>query len=70
MAKKNRHSWDPVEGSSKLKHAVCMWCQLQKWWDERLGKLIYMDKYGHLWHRTTSCTHETPNKRFKVPIYH
>ena len=70
MTKKNRHSWDPVEGSQKLKHAVCMWCQLQKWWDKGFGKLIYMDKFGKVFYKTPSCTHETPDKNFRVPIYH
>ena len=70
MERKNRHSWEPIKGSTKLKHAECMYCQLQKWWDKGFGKLIYMDKYGKIHYRTPSCTHITPHHNKKIPEFY
>jgi hypothetical protein len=68
MEKKNRHSWKRVEGSKKLKHAQCIHCKLEKWWDAYFGRLMYYDVYGKMFYKTPSCTHVTPHPLPNKPI--
>ena len=68
MEKKNRHSWEPVKDSKKLKHKECIHCHLEKWWDAGFGRLIYQDAKGNIYYRTPSCTHIAKTTHHKKPI--
>jgi hypothetical protein len=70
MAKKNRHSWDPLHGTGRLNHAECMWCQCQKWFSVQLGRVVYESIHGSITYNNPNCTHESPpRKTFKTPDY-
>jgi hypothetical protein len=49
------HTWNELFGTGKLKHANCPTCHCEKYYDERLGQLIFIDRFGKLHLRTPAC---------------
>ena len=56
-----KHTWKKIENSRKLQHAECIRCKSQKWWDDRFGKLIYVDRFGKTHYRAPDCAY--PNTK-------
>ena len=49
------HTWVKLTGTGKLKHARCSRCNCEKYFYDRIGKLIYTDRHGNFYYRTPSC---------------
>lgn len=48
------HVWNKIH-DNKLKHAKCERCRCEKYYDDRFGKVIFVDRHGKTHHGTPEC---------------
>jgi hypothetical protein len=60
------HVWNKIH-DNKLKHAKCTRCNCEKYYDDRWGKVIFIDRFGKTHHhKTPDCV--LPNTKLNKQI--
>lgn len=64
-----KHKWAKVEPSRKFRHHKCTRCDAEKWYDDREGKIMFMDRFGHTLHHTPECVLPNTKLNTQIPKY-
>jgi hypothetical protein len=55
MGKLIKHKWNQLTDTHKLKHATCVRCTCQKYYDDGFKCLIFVDRFNKIHFNTPSC---------------
>lgn len=64
-----RHKWNKVQPSKKFRHYRCERCDAEKWYEDSEGKIMFMDRFGMMHHRTPDCVLPNTKLNTQIPRY-